>query len=466
MKPLLNRLRLRLVLLYLGVGVVLALAIGGGTFGLVTYYLQQTNDEALKQKMGMQFAALGLPVPNDLYASLVRGGLISSGENPSSIYLENPDYYTKTVTSEEFPGESVEINELADIVVVPLTIEGTRVQGAVVTNAWLPIDEEAVSNAIFNGYDFRTLKLENGTPVRVLTYRIPATDGLGILQVARSLSAQKQMLDNLLNGMIVVGSVSILLLGLGAWLSASRSIKPMQIAWEKQQSFVANASHELRTPLTLIHAGVEVAQRNAADPGQKQVLDDVLSDADYMTHLIESLLLLSRLDAHRLPLEIQLISLPELLEEIVRHSSRVLTEREISLTYECEPLTVQADPIRLKQVLLILIDNAARNNHPGGWIKISAKALNNKVIISVADNGTGIAREHLAKLFDRFYKVNDHSSPDYRGSGLGLSIAQGLVEAHNGTIKVLSEPGSGTEVTIVIPGTKPGAIDLKAEKKE
>jgi len=157
--------------------------------------------------------------------------------------------------------------------------------------------------------------------------------------------------------------------------------------------------------------------------------------------------------------------MPELLEEIVRHSNRALKERQVTLTFDCGPLTLQADPIRLKQVLLILIDNAARNNHPGGWVRITAKNMNNKAIINVTDNGTGISREHLTKLFDRFYKVNDHSTPDYRGSGLGLSIAQGLVEAHGGTIKITSEPGIGTEVTIIIPGIKPESIDAKAEKR-
>jgi signal transduction histidine kinase len=106
---------------------------------------------------------------------------------------------------------------------------------------------------------------------------------------------------------------------------------------------VANASHELRTPLTLIHAGVEVAQRQATSDSQKQVLGDVLTDANYMTKLIENLLLLSRMDAHKLPIEIQPIYLPDLLDEIVRQNELVLSANQISLNQESEKMIVLAD---------------------------------------------------------------------------------------------------------------------------
>lgn len=451
MKPLLNRLRIRLVLVYLAVGFVLAAAIGGGTYGMVNYYLRQVNDEALKQKMGLQFASLNLPMPLDLYVALINGDLIKAGQDPSAVIAQNDELMGETTSLEDDPSEKVEVNELADIEVIPLTIEGTPIKGAVVTNTWLPIDKDAIATAIVNGYDFRTIKLTDGTPVRVLTYRIPITNGIGLIQVARSLKAQQYMLDQLLRGMIIIGLICILLLGFGAWLSAGRSIKPMQLAWEKQQAFVANASHELRTPLTLIHAGVEVAQRSATSEAQKRVLDDVITDANHMTKLIENLLLLSRLDAHRLPLELKPLSLAELFEETIRQSNRAFSAKDVSLSYESDPIEVMADEVRLKQILLILIDNAVRNNHPGGWVKLTASARKDMAVIEVSDNGAGISQEHLDKLFDRFYKVNDRSTPDYRGSGLGLSIAQSLVQAHGGTIELESEVGEGTTITFTMP---------------
>jgi signal transduction histidine kinase len=462
MKPLLNHLRIRLVLLYTAIGIGLAVLLSVGTYTLVNYYLRTNNDRALTLKMGLQFASLHLPLPIDLYEPLINAGFIQ--ESAGSQYFIDPSGHAETEDEDENAEaqndqeynetSAVEISELADIMVLSLKIDGTPITGTVVTHSWLPADKAAIAAALVKGSDLRTVKLTDGTPVRLLTYRVPVTNEVGIIQVGRSLKPQQAMMDELLQGMILIGVLSILLLGLGSWFLAGRSIKPTQLAWERQQTFVANASHELRTPLTLIHAGVEVAQRQSTSETQKQVLEDVLSDANYMTKLIENLLLLSRLDAHKLPIEIQPVLLPELLDELIRQNERVLSAKEISLASAGEPLIVLADPVRLKQILLILIDNAARNNHPGGWIKINTNSKTGKAEIEVSDNGDGIAPEHLAKIFDRFYKVTDKSTQDYHGSGLGLSIAQGLVQAQNGFIEVTSKVGEGTQVRFTLPLAK------------
>jgi signal transduction histidine kinase len=455
MKPLLNRLRIQLVALYLAVGIILALGISAGSYLMVNYYFRANNDEALRLKMGLEFATFHLPMPVDLYQSLIQANLVSRGQD--SHLLVNPDPgdessdqnqtgTSKSGDSGTISVDRVEVSEIADIVALPLTIEGTPITGTVVTNSWLPANKDAVASAIIHNYDFRTISLSDGTPVRLLTYRVPITNEIGIIQVGRSLKNQQAMLNQLVNGILVIAAICLLFLGVMSWLLAGRSIKPTQLAWERQQTFVANASHELRAPLTLIHAGVEVAQRNTKSLEQSQLLADVLGDANYMTKLIESLLLLSRLDAHKLPLELQNINLPELFEEIVRQNERVLQEKQISIEQETQVSTVFADPVRLKQILLIFIDNAVRNNHPQGWIKIKAETKQNKVWIEVSDNGSGIPAEHLNKIFDRFYKVSDRSTPDYRGSGLGLSIAKSLIEAQGGEILITSEEGKGTQV--------------------
>jgi signal transduction histidine kinase len=95
-----------------------------------------------------------------------------------------------------------------------------------------------------------------------------------------------------------------------------------------------------------------------------------------------------------------------------------------------------------------------RNNHAQGWVKLSAAVKINRVWIEVSDSGTGIPKEHLSKIFDRFYKVNDRSTPDYRGSGLGLSIAKSLIEAQGGEIRITSEIGNGTTVKFSLPLSK------------
>ncbi len=463
MKPLLNRLRTQLVLLYLIVGIVLALGISAGTYTLVNYYFRTNNDAALRLKMGLEFATFHLPMPVNLYQSLVQANLVSPGQD--SHLLVNPDDEndsgTPSPSGNSQPGETgsisvdrVEISEIADIVALPLTIQGTPITGTVVTNSWLPANKDAVAAAIVNGYDYRTIQLDDCTPVRLLTYRVPIDNQIGIIQVGRSLKNQQLMLNQLVNGILLIAGLCLLFLGFMSWFLAGRSIKPTQLAWERQQTFVANASHELRAPLTLIHAGAEVAQRSAESPEQRQLLEDVIGDANYMTKLIESLLLLSRLDAHKLPLELQNIYLPELFDEIVRQNERVLVEKQITITQDTANISVFADPVRLKQILLIFIDNAVRNNHPQGWVKMTAVVKLNRVWIEVSDSGTGIPKEHLNKIFDRFYKVNDRSTPDYRGSGLGLSIAKGLIEAQGGEIQISSEVGKGTSIKFSLPLSK------------
>jgi signal transduction histidine kinase len=462
MKPLLSHLRVRLLLLYLIVGAILALGISAGAYTLINYYFRASNDAALRLKMGLEFATFRLPMPIELYKSLDQADLISQGSdvdslNSSSINeqaTENPNNQTTNSYIPSISVDSVEISEIADIVAIPLTIEGTPITGTIVTNSWLPVNKDAIASAINNGSDYRTIKLSDGTPVRLLTYRVPIKNEIGVIQVARSLKNQQHLLSELVNGILIIAGIFLVFLGLMSWWIAGRSIKPTQLAWERQQTFVANASHELRTPLTLIHAGVEIAQRQSESPKQKQLLQDVLDDANYMTKLIENLLLLSRLDSHKLPLEPQNIELNTFFEEIVRKNNRASVEKDVSILYDKQDISVYADPVRLKQTLLIFIDNAIRSTPPHGFVKLSASKNLSKVWIEVSDNGIGIPEDQLKKIFDRFYKVNDRSTQDYRGSGLGLSIAKGLIEAQSGEIQISSVIQQGTQVRFSLPTPK------------
>jgi signal transduction histidine kinase len=461
MKPLLNHLRVRLLLLYLIVGAILSLGISAGTYTLVNYYFRVNNDAELRLKMGVEFATFHLPMPVELYRSLADADLVNqgkasvlmldsdgnkteNGENSNSLYN-----YLVTITVDE-----VETSEIADIVALPLTIKGTPITGTVVTSSWLPANKAAIASALINGSDYRTIKLDNGTQVRLLTYRVPIENEIGVIQVGRSLKSQQNLLQQLMKGILIVAGIFLGFLGMMSWWIAGRSIKPTQLAWEKQETFVANASHELRTPLTLIHAGVEIAQRQSESPEQKQMLQDVLLDAKYMTKLIENLLLLSRIDSHKLPMEPQDIHLPDFFDDIVRQTEHIAAEKHVALKYKPADLYAYADPVWLKQVLLIFLDNAIRNTPADGEVSISSGQEHNEVWIEVKDTGIGIPQDQLEKIFDRFYKVNDRSTQDYRGSGLGLSIAKGLIEVQGGEIHIASELGQGTTIHFSLPVMK------------
>ena len=194
--------------------------------------------------------------------------------------------------------------------------------------------------------------------------------------------------------------------------------------------------------------------RKATDKGQRQLLTDVLTDSDYMKKLIEDLLLLSRLDAHSLLIEIQSIPIDQLIVDLTRQMSLLATDQNITFENTLDNITVLADPVRIKQVLLIVLDNALRNSPEGAIIEIQTKALKANAIIRVTDHGQGISRKDIQKVFDRFYKVDNRSSQEYRGSGLGLSIARSLIEAQKGHISLTSEQGKGTAVTLTLPLAK------------
>jgi signal transduction histidine kinase len=238
-------------------------------------------------------------------------------------------------------------------------------------------------------------------------------------------------------------------LALASWMLAGRSIKPAQRAWDQQQQFISNASHELRTPLTLMRANADYALRSSSTDEREKSLHDIVGEVDYMNRLVEDLLLLSRLDAHRLTLANEPVVLEELLNETARQVEKLAATKSVSLNVESTAGTVRGDRVRLRQVLLILLDNALRFTPSGGTIRMASKVNNREVVITVADSGPGIPPEHLPHIFDRFYQVPGQTG-DERGNGLGLSIAKGLVEAHHGKIGITSQPGKGTSVRIVL----------------
>ena len=325
-------------------------------------------------------------------------------------------------------------------------------------------DEDALRAAASSGRDLRTLVRPDGSRYRLLTTRVLTPSGDVYLQAGRSLADQEAILRRSLLGMLFLSAVIVVLLGWGSWLLAGRSLVPAQEAWERQQAFVANASHELRTPLTLLRASAEVAQRKL-DPASpsRPLLQDVLREADHMAGLVEDLLLLSRLDAGSVRLDAELVDVHDLLREVVAPVERLAQDRGLHLELNAGPTTARGDRARLRQVVLILLDNALRHVPAGGWIRVACKPEGRTATLSVADNGTGIAPEHLPHVFERFYSGDPGETP---GSGLGLSIARSLVEAMHGEIRLESRPGEGTCVTVVLPGESPAHANLSRPRSE
>ncbi len=454
-----RRLRLRLTALYLLAALALVALVSGGTYQLLAYYFQSTTDLALQYRLAREMQRLGAPLParleaadHEWRASRSRlAGLPAPVNSGGDREQEDESGEHAEQVEDEAPHEEDYDGELAAIFVLPLSAQGQLLSDPALFGLPNLPEAEAAQAAQRSGSDWRTVRLDNGVRVRLLSYAVPNSTAPAVLQAGRALADQDRVLNQLLAGLLALGGASTVLLGAGSWWLAGRSLVPTQRAWEHQQTFVANASHELRTPLTLLRASAEVAQRTLP-PGEadgRELLDDVLHECDHMSRLVEDLLLLSRLDAGRLALERSALALPELFAEVQRQVGRLAEARGVNLEADAPPQArALGDPTRLRQVLLILLDNALRHTPAGGSIALSAQARGRQVEIVVSDTGSGIAPEHLPHVFERFYRANGGEGA---GSGLGLAIAHALVTAQQGQIRIESEAGQGTRVTLTLP---------------
>jgi signal transduction histidine kinase len=450
-------LRLRLTLLYLLAALALIVLIGGGAYWLVGSYFRTTTDLALQHRMAHEFLRLGARPPPALAAAdlawYTSHGQLLPNQIPTAVSSTsaNDDHNDGENRPDDLAGEEAFDGELAAIFVLPLNADGMLiVTPGALTPAIAP-NRSAIAAARAHGSDTRTDYMSNGSRVRLLTYRIATPDHSGMLQMGRTLADQDRVLSKLLVGLLGLGGASVLLLSASSWWLAGRSLRPAQQSWERQQAFVANASHELRTPLTLMRASAEVALRGLPnqDADRRELLGDVLHETDHMSKLVEELLLLSRLDAGQLEVVRQPIAVPDLLADVQRQIGRLAAERGVRLSAGAASGVVLADPTHLRQVLLIVLDNALRHTPKGGEVRIESHMRGRQIAIVVSDTGEGIAAAYLPHVFERFYRAD--SARGASGSGLGLSIAKGLIEAQHGQIAIASEPGKGTRVTIVLP---------------
>jgi signal transduction histidine kinase len=229
----------------------------------------------------------------------------------------------------------------------------------------------------------------------------------------------------------------------------------LQQAFATQRQFLADASHELRSPLTAIRANVETVRRGLdADPVDRdETLRIVEREVDRMGRLVDDLLTLARADAGQEPLR-ERLALDALLLEVY-HQQRALAGPVRLTLGEFEPVEIEGDPDRIKQLLLNLVDNALRHTPAGGAVTLDLSRGEREAIIRVRDTGAGIAPEHLPHIFERFYRIDSARSREAGGTGLGLAISREIAEAHGGRIEVESAVGAGATFIVILPAAAP-----------
>ena len=222
-----------------------------------------------------------------------------------------------------------------------------------------------------------------------------------------------------------------------------------------RREFVANVSHELKTPLTSIKGLTETLLGGALeDPAaNRRFVTMIEQDATRLSRLVDDLLELSHIESKALPLRRQPVALRALIESVVSGFQHPLQARQITVdnaVAEALPV-VRADPERLRQVFVNLIDNAVKFNAVGGRILLRAAIDGAQLRIDVEDTGIGIPEADLPRIFERFYRVDNARSRERGGTGLGLSIVKHLIEAHGGTVAVASRLHHGTTVSVTLP---------------
>jgi two-component system phosphate regulon sensor histidine kinase PhoR len=223
-----------------------------------------------------------------------------------------------------------------------------------------------------------------------------------------------------------------------------------------RRDFVANVSHELKTPVTAIKGSVETLLDGALQKPEdaRRFLEIVIRQADRLNAIIDDLLALSRIEqeAERHEIPLQRSRLAEVLRGAVQACEVGAAAKSIRIDLSCpEPLLARINPPLLEQAVVNLIDNAVKYSRPESEVRVEARPENGEIIIRVRDHGCGIAREHLPRLFERFYRVDKARSRKEGGTGLGLAIVKHIVQAHSGTVTVVSAPGEGSTFTIHLP---------------
>jgi len=331
-------------------------------------------------------------------------------------------------------------------------------------------DSDAVASANAHGTDVRTTTItfqEDGlgqatrqvaVPVRQFTLPVDTPTGRWAVQVVQDRSTEQQTLANIVFVLVLGGIVVVLVAGGFGWVYARRALVPIRdslagqrVALRRQREFAADASHELRTPLTVIRASVEYLRRNATKPVAEvgDALVDIDAEVQHLTTLVDDLLLLARSDSGAITLERVPLHLDDVATDAAAALAQPASNAGVRLEVDPEPTAAIGDPARLRQLVMILVDNAIRHSPRGGVVRVVIRpGTDGGSTLAVEDAGPGVAPEDRAHVFDRFWRAP--GAPD-GGTGLGLAIAKWIAEHHDGSIAVDQSDAGGARFEVRLP---------------
>ena len=222
-----------------------------------------------------------------------------------------------------------------------------------------------------------------------------------------------------------------------------------------RRDFVANVSHELRTPLSILRGYIEVLfdEPQTSREELTRILSIMERHSKRLQRLVDDLLSLAQLESSHAELEISVVRMDELFNNLIRDWKEKLNGKNLKVIVDLpsETSVLRADGTRLEEALHNLLDNAVKFSPDNGQIRLRGTRCGSNMVLSVADNGIGISKEHLSRIFERFYRADKARSRELGGTGLGLAIVKHIAQLHGGRVEAESEPGRGTTIRIVLP---------------
>jgi two-component system, OmpR family, sensor kinase len=425
-----------------------------------------------------------------------QGGLNQGGLNPADSTLGTPPEAPQPPMSFQSFSSDESFQKMSESEIVRVLSPTGNLVASPLGNPGdiLPFSAAGLQS-VRNKEDWWEVSEDTDKPLLIYSHPIVFENRVvSILQIARSLSERSQSLEMLRNTLIIATLLTTLIAFLTGWFMAGFALEPiqriiqtakkignesdftqrviysgpqdevgqlastfnvmlsqLQEAYQKvahslemQRNFVADVSHELRTPLTTLRGNLGLLARIPSIPKEDQtdIINDMVDENDRLIRLVNDLLVLARADAGR-NLTKEVVAVYPIVEETCRQAAHLAPQRQIN--FDIDPkINIIGDRDAIKQVLLILLDNAVK--HSQGNVIINARVEDPQVVIKVEDNGIGISPEKLKHVFDRFYR----SSEDIpgKGFGLGLPIAKALVEGQGGSITMSSEPGKGSSISL------------------
>jgi signal transduction histidine kinase len=321
----------------------------------------------------------------------------------------------------------------------------------------LPIDADTL---------WQTLEDEQGNRYHQMSLLLKTESGQpwGYMQVGRSLAEFDGDLG-FLKWILFIGlPLALVLITLASWWLAGFAMRPIYRSYSHIQQFTADAAHELRTPLAAIRTTIEstLETPELTETESRNTLQIIERQNNRLAQLVQDLLLLSRMDIQELKPKQRACCLNDLVSDTVEELEGLAFASGITLSTKIQtmqPLYVSGNEEQLYRLLANLVTNAIRYTPQGGRVTVSLERSDHHVLIHVQDTGIGIAKADQARIFDRFYRVNTDRSRATGGSGLGLSIAQAIAQAHEGSIQVWSELGEGSRFTVHLPISKKSTTD-------